>query len=59
MENNRDELMFDAPIPGMGMTHEVGGRPWQTPPQHNTVEEALEIPSNEMSHHARFVLNQL
>ena len=24
-----------------------------------TVEEALEIPSNEMSHHARFVLNQL
>ena len=43
MENNRDELMFDAPIPGMGMTHEVGGRPWQTPPQHSTVEEALDF----------------
>lgn len=34
--------IFDAPIPGMGMTHEVGGRPWQNPPQYATVEEALD-----------------
>jgi len=34
--------MLDAPIPGMSMTHELGARPWQSPPQYNTVEEALD-----------------
>lgn len=34
--------MFDAPIPGMSLTHELGARPWQNPPQYNTVEEALD-----------------
>ena len=34
--------MLDAPIPGMSMTHELGARPWQTPAQHTTVEEALD-----------------
>ena len=34
--------MFDAPIPGMSLTHELGARPWQSPPQYNTVEEALD-----------------
>jgi len=34
------EQSFDRPIPGMGMTHEVGARPWQTPPALVTVEEA-------------------
>lgn len=34
--------VFDAPIPGMAMTHELGARPWQNPPQHTTVEEAIE-----------------
>ena len=43
MESKQNELTFDAPIPGIGMTHELGGRPWQTPPQHNTVEEALDF----------------
>tara|TARA_R100000482_G_scaffold75656_1_gene29302 strand:- start:98 stop:592 length:495 start_codon:yes stop_codon:yes gene_type:complete len=33
---------FNAPIPGMGMTAELGGRPWQVPPQYNTIEEALD-----------------
>ena len=33
---------FDAPIPGMGMTAELGGRPWQSPPQYPTVEKAIE-----------------
>lgn len=34
--------VFDAPIPGMAMTHELGARPWQNPPQYTTVEEAIE-----------------
>jgi hypothetical protein len=43
MENKLDEPEFNAPIPGMGLTHEVGARPWQSPPQHITVEEALDF----------------
>ena len=34
------EQTFDRPIPGMGMTFEVGSRPWQTPPEITTVEQA-------------------
>lgn len=36
------EEQFDAPIPGMSLTHELGARPWQTPPQFPTVDEAIE-----------------
>tara|TARA_B100000035_G_scaffold50352_1_gene38933 strand:- start:12185 stop:12682 length:498 start_codon:yes stop_codon:yes gene_type:complete len=36
------EQSFDRPIPGMAMTHEVGARPWQTPPSLVTVEEATD-----------------
>lgn len=36
------EQKFDAPIPGMGMTAELGGRPWQSPPQYPTVEGAID-----------------
>ena len=36
------EPRFEAPIAGMSMTHEVGARPWQTPPQYSSVEEALQ-----------------
>ena len=36
------ENTFSAPIPGQGMTAELGSRPWQNPPQYATVEEALE-----------------
>ena len=32
----------NRPIPGMGMTHELGARPWQTPYQYTTLEEALD-----------------
>ena len=39
---NRDEPIFEAPIPGMAMTHEVGARPWQTPPQYPTVSQAAQ-----------------
>ena len=34
---------FDMPIPGMAMTHELGARPWQSPPQMNTVEEGIDF----------------
>ena len=32
---------FDAPVPGMAMTHELGARPWQQPAQYTTIEEAV------------------
>ena len=41
MASPRKQLV-DGPIAGMGLTHELGGRPWQKPPQYNTVEEALQ-----------------
>jgi len=34
---------FDAPIPGESLTHELGARPWQSPPQYATVEDALDF----------------
>lgn len=34
--------MLAAPIAGQSLTAELGGRPWQQPPQYATVEEALE-----------------
>lgn len=37
-----NEPMLDAPIPGQSLTHELGARPWQTPAQYTTVEEALD-----------------
>mgnify|MGYP003138521285 FL=1 len=39
---NREEPILEAPIPGMAMTHEVGARPWQTPPQYPTVSKAAQ-----------------
>lgn len=44
-----DTTTFDRPIPGMSMTHEVGARPWQTPPTYATVEEAAEYYIERMS----------
>ena len=37
------EPQLDAPIPGMSLTHELGARPWQNPPQYATVEDTLEF----------------
>ena len=34
--------LFDAPIPGMSLTHELGARPWQSPSQFTTVDAAIE-----------------
>ena len=36
------EPELDAPIPGMSLTHELGARPWQTPPELPTVEAAID-----------------
>lgn len=33
---------LDGPIPGQSLTAELGNRPWQQPPQYETVEDALE-----------------
>ena len=38
----REDIPLDAPIPGMSLTHELGARPWQTPPKAATVAEAME-----------------
>lgn len=40
---------FDAPIPGMSLTAELGGRPWQTPPQYTTVDEAVQYYMDRMT----------
>lgn len=37
-----NEVSFNRPIPGMALTHELGARPWQNPPQFSTVSEAAE-----------------
>ena len=37
-----NEPSTSRPIPGMGMTHALGARPWQTPYQYTTLEEALD-----------------
>lgn len=36
------EMNLDAPVAGMSLTSELGGRPWQKPPQYNTVDEAVD-----------------
>jgi hypothetical protein len=37
-----EQPLLDAPIPGMSLTHELGDRPWQSPPKATTVAEAIE-----------------
>ena len=41
--------LFDAPIPGMSLTHELGARPWQSPSQFTTVDEAIEFYMDRMA----------
>jgi len=47
-----DDTTFDRPIPGMSMTHELGARPWQTPPTYSTVEETSDYYIERMSNPA-------
>ena len=44
-----EEPRFDAPIPGMAMTAELGGRPWQNPPTYSTVDDTVEYYLDRMS----------
>lgn len=36
------QLEPNGPVAGMGLTAELGGRPWQSPPKYSTPEQALE-----------------
>lgn len=45
----RTDYSFDAPIPGMALTAEFGARPWQSPPQIGTVDDAIEYYLERMS----------
>jgi len=40
---------FDAPIPGMSLTHALGDRPWQLPAQYSTVDEAIQYYMDRMT----------
>ena len=37
-----DAPKFDAPIPGMSLTTEVGNRPWQQPPRFTKTKDIAE-----------------
>ena len=37
-----DEPKFDAPIPGMSLTTEVGNRPWQQPTRFTKTKDVAE-----------------
>ena len=43
MYENRQEPVFDMPVPGMGMTHEVGARPWQQPAQYAEIDDVAQF----------------
>jgi hypothetical protein len=45
----KQEMKFDAPIPGMSLTHELGARPWQSPPQYSTVDDTIDYYLERMS----------
>ena len=47
-----EQPLLDGPIPGMSMTHELGARPWQTPPTYTTVEDASDYYVERMSNPA-------
>jgi len=32
---------LSGPVPGMGLTSELGSRPWQSPPEYATLDEAV------------------
>jgi len=36
------EPKLDAPVAGMSLTHELGARPWQRPPQYTTIDEVID-----------------
>lgn len=49
MQENPQEINLDAPVAGMSLTSELGARPWQKPPQYNTVDEVSEFYVSKLS----------
>ena len=43
MYENREEPVFDLPVPGIGMTHDVGARPWQQPAQYTKIDDIAQF----------------
>ena len=43
------EPNFDAPLPGMSLTAELGARPWQSPAQFSTVDDTIDYYMSRMS----------
>tara|TARA_E500000318_G_scaffold33450_1_gene33005 strand:- start:1234 stop:1743 length:510 start_codon:yes stop_codon:yes gene_type:complete len=58
MYENRQEPTFDLPVPGMGMTHEVGARPWQQPAQYTKIDDVAQYYISKMQDDA-FATNVL
>ena len=52
-----DAVPFDAPIPGESLTAELGSRPWQSPPQFATVEQALDYYLPQTINQMRYLLS--
>lgn len=48
MYNDRQEPILELPVPGMGLTHEVGARPWQTPAKYKSVDEVAQFYISQM-----------
>lgn len=49
MTRNNEDVTFDAPIPGMSLTAEFAARPWQSPPEIASVDDAIEYYLERMS----------
>jgi len=43
MYEDRKGPVFDLPVPGIGMTHELGARPWQQPAQYTTIDDVAQL----------------
>ena len=52
-----DEPTFDRPIPGQSLTAELGGRPWQSPPQYSNIDEVMDFYMERMSSDACSSIN--
>ena len=57
-KGKEQEPTFDLPVPGMGMTHEVGARPWQQPAQYTKVDDVAQYYISKMQDDA-FATNVL
>ena len=56
------EPVFDAPVPGSGLTAEPGSRSWKNPPQYSSVEDAVDyyvtrLSSDEVANQGKHTLD--